>query len=402
MRHLGYRTFGIGKFHTVPDAYEDLGYDVHIHTEELWSTSEHREKDGYAAFIAEEHPEFEYIEQLHGERTNMYYQPQVSPLPAHLTVESFVADKTIEQIGIDDDRPYFGFVSFVGPHPPLAPPIPYNRMYNPDMMQNPRFSDINIDAMDEALMFDRYAIWAEDVSNAQVRALKSRYYGEISYIDDCIGRILDAVEAGEDADDTLICFFADHGDMMGDHHGWQKSYYFEASVHIPFLVSCPNFIDENIKSNDLVCLTDLFALATHYAGSLKRREGINFIDGEKREYLAGIFGRPGELGFKIMIRQGHWKYIYMANGGREQLFNIQNDPYEVYNLAESYINEKSYFRNIAGSHCNRPGLLSALYDSDLRSFDFHARKPMRILQFSFDKQINDFEITGDNNGVSMV
>ncbi len=69
--------------------------------------------------------------------------------------------------------------------------------------------------------------------------LKARYYGEISYIDDCLGRILDAVDARADADNTLICFFTDHGDMLGDHHAWQKESFFEASCHIPFLVSWP-------------------------------------------------------------------------------------------------------------------------------------------------------------------
>ena len=111
MRDLGYRTFGIGKFHTVPHD-EELGYDVHIHTEELYEPGCEMDDD-YYRYVRSHHPEFNFVEQLHGERSEMYYQPQVSPLPAHLTVESWVADRAIEQIRIQNDRPYFGFVSFI-------------------------------------------------------------------------------------------------------------------------------------------------------------------------------------------------------------------------------------------------------------------------------------------------
>ena len=89
--------------------------------------------------------------------------------------------------------------------------------------------------MDEQIPWMNHLIWAEDINDPHARVLKARYYGEISYIDDCLGRILDAVEARGDADNTLICFFADHGDHLGDHSAWQKESFFEASCHVPFL-----------------------------------------------------------------------------------------------------------------------------------------------------------------------
>ncbi|HPF88421.1 MAG TPA: sulfatase-like hydrolase/transferase [Candidatus Limiplasma sp.] len=162
MNRLGYRTFGIGKFHTVPWD-EELGYDVQLHSEETWATDDQRKRDAYANFIAQEHPEFRFLEQLHGERTDMYYVPQMSPLPAELTVEAWASDRAVEQIEADDGRPYYGFVSFIGPHPPLAPPIPFNRMYNPDRMPNPVSGDIAVDHMDPYLPFMNYMMWAEDI-----------------------------------------------------------------------------------------------------------------------------------------------------------------------------------------------------------------------------------------------
>lgn len=107
-----------------------------------------------------------------------------------------------------DPRPWFGFVSFVGPHPPCAPPVPYNRMYNPDIISNPVKGDLETDQMDEQIRFMNYAIWADEINDFGARSVKARYYGEISYIDHCLGRILDAVDRrprqGRNCDSVLF------------------------------------------------------------------------------------------------------------------------------------------------------------------------------------------------------
>ena len=238
MRELGYRTFGIGKFHSKP-WNEELGYDLHLHSEELYDSPEQRAGDAYASWLHREHPEYDHLEALMGERTEMYYMPQMSAQPAHCAVEGWAAARAVEQLRTADPRPWFGFVSFVGPHPPFAPPVPFNRMYDPDRMPDPITGDLEIDHLDQTIPRMNDIIWAESISQAHARILKARYYGEISYIDACLGTILDAVEARPDADDTLICFFSDHGDHLGDHHAWQKESFFDASARIPFLVSWP-------------------------------------------------------------------------------------------------------------------------------------------------------------------
>lgn len=391
MARSGYRTFGLGKFHTKPDCYEDLGFECHRHTEELWATPEIRQKDAYAGYILANHPEYAHIEQLHGERTNMYYVPQMSPLPERLTVESFVAAMAVEQISQDDGRPFFGFVSFIGPHPPCAPPLPYNRMYDPDLMPEPVAGDPDSDSLDEQIRFMNHAIWADDIRGGPARNLISRYYGEISYIDACLGRILDAVEARADANSTLICFFSDHGDHLGDHGAWQKETFFESSARIPFLVSAPGMIPANVIRHDLVCLADLFAIATHAGGTVDRRDGIDLLAGETRECIFGIYGRPGTNRFKIMIRSGRFKYIFMANGGREQLFDLEQDPGETVNLANSSAERIAAFRQEAARHCGKAGLRQALSDDCLNVLPDEQRPLIRIHQFEFSAGIEDFE-----------
>lgn len=400
MQRMGYRTFGVGKFHTGPWD-EDIGYDVHLHSEELYRSPEQRAGDAYASWIAREHPYYDYVEALQGERTEMYYMPQVSPLRPEATVEAWAADRAIEQLGVVDDRPFFGFVSFIGPHPPFAPPVPFNRMYDPDRMPDPFYGDVGNDHADEQIPYMNRIIWADDITDSHARVLKARYYGEISYIDACLGRILDAVEARHDAANTLICFFSDHGDHLGDHRAWQKESFFDGSCHVPFLVSWPESLPSETRVEDLVCLTDLFGIATRAAGEPDLRDGEDVLgavvgDGAPRETVVGMYGAPGSPQFKVMVRKGDWKYIFIANGGREQLFNLATDPAELQNTVTSEPEATDEFRKIAAIACEPPEARDALDDNGLRAFPFEARDRGRIYQFDRSRGITGFPDRPEN------
>jgi choline-sulfatase len=401
MQTLGYRTFGIGKFHTAPWD-EDLGYDVHLHSEELYGSPDQRRRDAFAAFIREQHPAYDFVEGLMGERTEMYYIPQMSTMPAGATVEGWAAARAVEQIArTGDDKPYFGFVSFVGPHPPLAPPIPFNRMYDPDRMRSPIRGDVSIDLMDEQLRWMNYAVWADDVNDSLARVIRARYYGELSYIDHCLGQILDAVDARGDADNTVIVFYSDHGDHLGDHHAWQKESFFDVAANVPFLVSWPEKIKAGIQHNDLVCLTDLFGIATTAAGTQELREGVDVLGGlagsaPKRSEMIGYYGTPGSPRFKIMVRDAEWKYIYFANGGYEQLFNLREDPHELRQRVESDRPVADRLRAIATKAVDRINANRALDGNGLKAFPFEPRPLKRIYQFDRSRGITGFpESPGD-------
>ncbi|MHB9035646.1 MAG: sulfatase family protein [Armatimonadota bacterium] len=388
MTRLGYRTFGIGKFHSLPE-YGDLGYELQLNSEEIYGSKEQRAKDSFAAFIDNEHPEYSWIEQLMGERTEMYYMPQMSPLPTELNQEAWASDRAIEQIQKEDKRPYFGFVSFVGPHPPLAPPIPFNRIYDPDKMSAPVCGSLEVDHMDEQIPWMNYAVFADDISDFQAKALKARYYGEVSYIDQCIGKILDAVETGPDADNTLICFFSDHGDHLGDHHAWQKESFFEASCRIPFLVSWPRQLSGGMRRSELVSIADLFGIATAAAGCSESRDGIDILgmlsgNVDPRSHLIGYYGLPGTDQFKIMVRQDQWKYIFMANGGREQMFDLSRDTDEIDECLNRFSDIADRLRRIAIDSLVLSNACAAVDNTKaLRSFPFTARPLSRIYQFAY-------------------
>jgi arylsulfatase len=203
------------------------------------------------------------------------------------------------------------------------------------------------------------------------------YYGEITYIDACIGRILKAVEARGDADNTLI-----------------RSY-FEASAHVPFLVSWPGRIPAGERRESLVALTDLFGIATSAAGTPEFRQGVDALGviagtQKARDALFGYYGEPGTRLFKIMVRHEDWKYIFFANGGREQLFNLREDPNELRNRAPSDGDVARALRGRAIRACGKPEARLALNGTDLKALPFEARPLSRIYQFDQSRGVTGF------------
>jgi len=392
MRGLGYRTWGVGKFHAHP-LNEDLGFDVHLRSEEMYSPSGQpgsREEDAYAAWLYQNHPAFRHVEQPHGERSDFYFVPQTSPLPAELTVEHWAADRAVELIAAAPGRPYFGMVSFVGPHPPLAPPVPYNRMYDPDRMPAPLRGPVETDHRDPQIPAELWNMFADDISDFTWKQCRARYYGEISYIDAQLGRILDAVESRGDSANTLICFFSDHGEMLGDHRACQKYNFFEQACRVPFLVSWPVRLPADTQRAELVSLADLFAIATAAGGAVQTRDGIDLlgmIEGRAspRDHLLGLAGWPGTAGLRVMVRQGAWKYIFIANGGGELLFDLAADPNELADLSRHRPDDTARLRRLAAAELERGGVVEALdSNGDLRVFQPTPTRCHRVYQFASD------------------
>ena len=99
-------------------------------------------------------------------------------------------------------------------------------------------------------------------------------------------------------------------------------------------MSWPKQLPQDVRRDELVCLADLFGIATGAAGAVEPRQGIDVLGMlggtvKPRERLIGYYAEPGTIDFKIMVRNQQWKYIFMANGGRQQLFDMQTDPQEL-------------------------------------------------------------------------
>lgn len=138
---------------------------------------------------------------------------------------------------------------------------------------------------------------------------------------------------------------------------FQKENFFEEACRIPFLVSWPvHPVLGKLRGtveNRLVGQADIFGLVTAAAGREELRDGVSILtmlsrpdvndDGSdaEREYFFGVYSEPGSHQFKIMVRSHTHKYIFMANGGRELLFDLVRDPFEMKTLCALTSEENS-------------------------------------------------------------
>jgi arylsulfatase len=109
-----------------------------------------------------------------------------------------------------------------------------------------------------------------------------------------------------------------------------------------------------------------------------------------REYLIGMVEPPGSHDFKLMVVTDAWKYISMANGGREQLFNLRRDPNELSNCVGSASKIRDELHALGVQACQTPGAVDALDGEKLRAFPFRERPRTRIYQFDRSRGVVGF------------
>jgi choline-sulfatase len=109
-----------------------------------------------------------------------------------------------------------------------------------------------------------------------------------------------------------------------------------------------------------------------------------------REYLVGMVEIPGSQDFKVMILTDDWKYIFMGNGNREQLFNRRRDPNELSNCISSSSPVRDDLYALAVKACRVPGAVGALEGDKLRAFPFRKRPLKRIYQFDRSRGVLGF------------
>lgn len=138
-----------------------------------------------------------------------------------------------------------------------------------------------------------------------------------------------------------------------------------------------------------------FGIATAAAGDEELRDGhpvLRVLDGQeiRREYLFACYGRPGTPRFKCMVRSGSWKYIWLENGGREQLFDLSEHRREDELFNEIRPDILRQLRRTAERHCRREGLWQALAGTGFLEFPYEERPKMRICQFDESSGVYEF------------
>ncbi|MBG6164300.1 choline-sulfatase [Labrenzia sp. EL_195] len=246
-----------------------------------------------------------------------------------------------------DERPFFLQVSYTHPHEPYLCRKEFWDLYEGKEIPMPKVSALSEQAHDPhsvRLLKDFGMLGIrfkdEDVSRA-IRA----YYGSISYLDSLISRVLDALSATGAAENTVVVFTSDHGEMLGERGMWFKKHFFEKALRVPLIVKAPWIAAQRVS--DLTSLVDLLPTFGSLAGSpapVEPLEGIDLMDLLDKgnpppqrpvyaEYLAEATPAP-----IFMIRRQNHKFISSSHDGI-MLFDLAADPDELTNLATSEVHQ---------------------------------------------------------------
>jgi choline-sulfatase len=339
LREAGYHTLGIGKMHWFPQRHLH-GFHQTILDESSRVETPDFESD-YRKWFRENAPAGMAYD-VTGIGWNDFRAKAYVP-PEELHPTRWTAQTAVDFIeNYRRSEPFFLKVSFARPHSPYDPPQRYMDAYREDEMPAPSIGDwAGIHAPVEQGRLDP---WHGDMGIDQVRSSRRGYYGSVSFIDEQIGHILESLDRRGVLDNTLILFTADHGDMTGDHHLWRKSYAYESSARIPFLVRPAKGMADNrgLVFDHPVELRDVLPTFLDAAGvpvpeNLDGRSVLELIQsraGKWREILDlehDVCYSPAN--HWNALTDGRFKYIFHAQTGGEQLFDIREDPGECHDMA---------------------------------------------------------------------
>lgn len=242
-----------------------------------------------------------------------------------------------------ETRPFCLTVSLTHPHDPYTIPRKWWDRYDHDAIDMPSLSwqQVPHDPHSERL---RHVYQLDDntLNDEQIRNARHAYYGAISYVDDQLGAVLEALEESGLAEDTIVVFSGDHGDMLGERGLWYKMSWFEDSARVPMIVHAPGRFSPHRVSQSVSTLDLLptFVELTHPQGApdypvpIDGRSLLPHLTGSGgHDEVIGEYMAEGAIAPLIMIRRGEYKYVH-SPCDPDQLFNLADDPQELDNLAE--------------------------------------------------------------------
>jgi choline-sulfatase len=343
VREQGYQTLGIGKMHWFPQRA------LHGFHRTIVDESGRVETEG---FVSDYRQWFkEVAPNRDPDATGIGWNDhRAKPyaLPEELHPTRWTGDQAVGFLRTyDRDEPWMLKVSFARPHSPYDPPERLWQMYADADLPERVVGDWAERHVQRGKKHPNH-LWRGDLGPEAVRRARQGYYGNITFIDEQIGRILEVVEKRGELENALILFTADHGDMTGDHHLWRKTYAYEASARIPMLVRWGGEFLEARRGQ--VCdrpveLRDVLPTFLDAAGAAvdpSRFDGASLLDLVRgkadgwREFIDfehDVCYHPSN--HWNALTDGHAKYIFHAQDGEEQLFDLDQDPGELYDLAKA-------------------------------------------------------------------
>ncbi len=330
-RDAGYQAQAVGKIHVYPQRNR-IGFDDVLLDDEGRSifgvTDDYEIYLGEAGYVGRQFD--------HGLSNNGYaWRPWHLPEETHPT--NWATRMTARAIKRrDPTRPSLWYCGYRHPHPPLVPLQSYLDLYRDIEIDPPLTSDWSAERA--GLPYNAQATQSRGdvVNEQQAIAARRAFYALCSHIDHQIGSLMGTLRDEGILDDTIVLFTSDHGDMLGDHGMWAKQVFYQPACGIPMILM-GTAGDERVgfqrEDDRLVCLQDVMPTLLDLCGIGIPQSvvGQSMLSENRRSYLYGEFGEGPHS--SRMLRNGRYKLIWYPCGNHFQLFDLQDDPRELRDLA---------------------------------------------------------------------
>ncbi|HUT08932.1 MAG TPA: sulfatase-like hydrolase/transferase [Thermoguttaceae bacterium] len=237
------------------------------------------------------------------------------------------------------DKPFFMYLAFNAPHDPRQSPKEYVDKYpleKVDVPVNflPEYPFKDAIGCGKGLRDERLAPFPR--TEYAVKVNRQEYYAIITHMDAQVGRILDALEKSGKAENTYIFFSADHGLAIGHHGLMGKQNLYDHSVRVPLIVCGPD-VAQGKKLDAPVYLQDIMPSTLELAG-VEKPDHVQFkslmplVRGEAEKSYDAIYG--AYLAVQRSVKQDGYKLLLYPKIAKARLFHVQEDPYEMKDLAD--------------------------------------------------------------------
>ena len=289
-------------------------------------------------------------------------------IPAELSDSAFFTERALTYLKGKNGRPFFLHLGYYRPHPPFVASAPYHAMYSADEMTSPfRAASPEIEAQQHPLLkyylshsrqrsfFQGAEGMVSGMDDATVRQMRATYFGMMTEVDDCLGRVFAYLDETGQWDDTLILFTSDHGEQLGDHHLLGKIGYFDESFRIPLVLKeagtpRAGAIEDSFTESIDVMPTIIDWLGGTVPRACDGRSLVPFLSSGRPDrwrtelhyeydFRDVHYSAPEEeLGLTMdecslcVIQDARWKYVHFAKLPA-LLFDLSADPHQFRNLA---------------------------------------------------------------------
>jgi choline-sulfatase len=244
------------------------------------------------------------------------------------------------EAGKHTDKPWVLFNSYITPHYPLTVPAEFFDLYDVNEIDLPR-PVVPGDGSNHPVVegIRRFYNYDDHFDDERRRIAIASYYGLCSFLDHNIGQVLQALEDSGQADNTLVIYVSDHGEMLGIRGMWTKCSMYEESVAIPMIMAGAG-VPVGATVTTPTSLIDLHPTILEASGLGLNSEDdnrpgeslIQIANSENRDRpIISEYHDGGSITGMFMIRLGRWKYCYYP-GYDPQLFDRDSDPKEICDL----------------------------------------------------------------------